>query len=476
MVDADSPLTPRPPSNLPADFHKPLSHSSSQDGSSSSASPSYQANHPYMSHLLFPSHWRHLPQLSAGAGPFTTKLVHQTPSGHKVNWESRRHRKKLQQRVDAPNAPPTAAQHSHSSGADTPSTGQQPQPSKPSLYQRMFPFKPDRIPWWTAVLFDVGSLCFVFSSICEFIPHIYDSLHLDTGYVGWTSFAGSVCFTVGAFLQFGEVLSAPIVAIYHAMSRQERRYMTLRAYKGRPKHKPQIDPQQQQQADGAGGQASNGDEESQPSVARANLSSLLYRLDFHVAWIQLIGTIAFNINTFAFSGSFQLTTSEETGLVDFCDIFASCCFTISGYLSILEVTHTIVPFKALPITRSLGSIEWWLTWFNFLGGVGFLLNGIFIVDYPDPGQLQPAYPLLIGSVFFQMGSHLQYLEQADTHGNGNSQQQPQAQRQQPQKMDGQKEDVPAEHQQTAQSRLEQGVGGSEDGHGAMNGQYADGAR
>jgi len=317
--------------------------------------------------------------------------------------------------------------------------------------------------------------------------------------VGWVAFAGSVFFTIGACFQFGEVVSTPIIAKYHDMTREQSYHMKLKAYKGRPdaerlNGQQQQQQQQQQQADVGNGDGSRGDDVDHPSPSRANLSSLLYRLDFHVAWIQWIGTIAFNINTFAFSGSFELTQPELTGLVDFCDIFASCCFTISGYLAIVEVTHRVLPFKRLPVGNSLRSIDWWLTWFNFLGGVGFLVNGILIVYWPDPGQLQPGYPLLIGSVFFQIGSHLQYLEQADTHNTNREQTEEagtqsggaeQQQQQQPQQASHELQKVdangdgryapPAQHGQTVQGQLERGEGGGgrENGH-AMNGHYVDG--
>ena len=489
----DVPLTPRPPSHLPPDLYKPAHSNSTHPSSSPTHANAFQASHPNWSHLLFPSHWHFLKHESAGAGPFTTKLVHKTPSGHRVHWESRKHRKRLKQHIEAPTA----------SGQPT----AQP-PPRASLCWRMFPYKPGHIAWWTAVLFDIGSLCFVFSSICAFIPGVYNYENRDIGYVGWVAFTGSMFFTVGSFFQFGEVMSAPIVAMYHEMSTSQWNHLRHKANKGHAL----LNNQQQQQANGnnehpsnnnSGNSGNGSDEASHPSATRANLSSLLFRLDFYVAFIQLIGAIAFSINTFAFSGSFILTVDETTGLVFFCDVFASCCFTISGYLAIMEITHSIIPFKPLPLSNSLLSVEWHITWNNFLGGIGFLLNGILIIYYPDPGQLPPVYPLLIGSVFFQIGSHLQYMEQADTH----QQQQPQPQQQQQGQQGGQQhgqerqkadgdghgndgrdgQAMELQHQQqqqqqpTAEGRLERGDGGGgsvEDGRGAatVNGQYANGMR
>ncbi len=396
-----------------------------------------------------------------------------------MHWESRKHRKRLQQHTEAPHADAAQRRPLKRQGEELPPA---------SLCSRMFPFKPAHIAWWTAVLFDIGSFCFVFSSICEFIPGVYDSLHLDTGFVGWVAFTGSMFFTIGSWLQLGEVVSAPILSTYHTMSKQQWKHAIEKAYKGRPQQPLLDDQQQQQQQQQASGGGQSGSGSQHGSATQDNLSSLLFRLDFHVAWIQLIGAMAFSINTFAFSGSFMLTQPQITGLVDFCDVFASCCFTISGYLSIIECTHSIIPFKKLPLSNSLTSIEWHITWYNFLGGIGFLLNGIFIIYYPDPGQLTPAYPLLLGSLFFQAGTHLQYLEQADKHKKPDEQQPEQQQQRKQQEMNGTAENghghsytngATMAHQQLAVRQIEEGAGsgsGSSDGVGVvtMNGQYAAG--
>ena len=437
-----APNTPKPCKSLPSDFY------SADDTSTADGSPTHQASHPNWAHLLFPSHWTHLPHLAAGAGPFTTRLVHQTPSGRRVHWESRKHRKRLRQHVEASPHP------AHAAKAEQP------------WYERWLPFKPAHIAWWTAVLFDIGSLCFVFSSICLFIPDIYTVFIRQVGYIGWVSFTGSMFFTIGASVQLCEVLSTPIIARWQELTHRQRQYMRDRAYKGRPGAEP-LSAEQQQQL-----QASGGYKVDHPSPVRANLSSLLFRIDFHVAWIQWIGAVAFSINTFAFSGSFVLTTPEQTGLVDFCDVFASCCFTVSGYLSILECTHRLAPFKPPPLSNSLRSIDWWLTWFNFLGGVGFLLNGILIIYYPDPGQLRPAYPLLIGSVFFQIGSHLQYLEQADTHNT--NREEPSGQQQQPQGQAGETQKM-SEGERDLENGKANGGGWQNGQAAATNGQHLSGA-
>ena len=351
---------------------------------------SLTASHPHRPNLLFPSHFTPLPSHSSGAGPFLTKLSFLLPSGHHVFWESRKHRKRVAQTVDTPDEATIQAQTdrgelSPKRAQSLRSVARAREKLRVPWYARLLPFHPRRIAYWTAVLFDLGSLCFVFSSICAFIPGIYDSEYLNTAMVGWTGFAGSVLFTVGSVLGVAEVLKAPLVALMYPMAHEHERAVDQRA-KVSTNTPPTPD-------------------------ATASLVALLRRLDFWVTSVQLVGAVAFNINTLFFSGAFTLTQAQTTGLVDFPDVFASCCFTLSGYLSMLEVTHSALPVTSV---HDLAKLDWNITLNNFLGGIGFLINGVLIIYYPNAGQLQPAYPLLIGSLFFQVGSHLQFMEQADT--------------------------------------------------------------
>ena len=277
------------PAHLPLDIHDP--------------SATLRSSHRCHPHLYFPSHWRHEPSQSAGAGPFVTKLVHSLPSGNTVSWESRKHRKQLQQSVQAPTEEKVRervekGELSAKDGEQLLARGRKREELRRPWYRRLFPFKPEHISWWTAVLFDLGSVCFVFSSICAFIPGIYDSASLNTGYVGWTAFAGSLFFTVGSLFGVAEVLKAPIIGHWFALSKEEEERLGALA-------------QEQKSRDAAS------------SKAAATFLSLLSRLDFYLTVIQMIGATAFSINTLAFSGQWQLGTHETTWLVDFCDVFAS---------------------------------------------------------------------------------------------------------------------------------------------------------
>lgn len=88
------------------------------------------------------------------------------------------------------------------------------------------------------------------------------------------------------------------------------------------------------------------------------------------------------------------------------DITASCCFVISGYLSVIEATHKWYP------DIEMNNTGWWAAWNNTLGGIGFLLNGVLFIWYP--GLVPSTIPLLIGSIFFLIGSYISWYEQCKT--------------------------------------------------------------
>ena len=127
--------------------------------------------------------------------------------------------------------------------------------------------------------------------------------------------------------------------------------------------------------------------------------------------IQWVGTILFNINSVTTAGIFP-SGSDPTvkaifyGLTVGPDIAASCTFIIAGYLQVCESTHQFLP------DIELDNLGWYSGYNNALGGVGFLINAVGFM-FAQQGYL-PAIPLLIGSVFFFIGSFLLWYEQCKT--------------------------------------------------------------
>jgi hypothetical protein len=57
-------------------------------------------------------------------------------------------------------------------------------------------WRPGKLPWWTGILFIVGSFCFALGSVPGYASLVPSSV------VGTTFFVGSIFFTSAAFLQF----------------------------------------------------------------------------------------------------------------------------------------------------------------------------------------------------------------------------------------------------------------------------------
>lgn len=100
---------------------------------------------------------------------FTTHAVLERPDGSRVEWTSRRHRKRLGLRGVGPR------------GAVRPSSSS----------------------CWIGGLFAVGSACFAIASL----PVYFDAMSPTV--VAWTFFVGSIFFTSAGYLQYHEVIHAP---------------------------------------------------------------------------------------------------------------------------------------------------------------------------------------------------------------------------------------------------------------------------
>ena len=112
-----------------------------------------------------------------GPGPFTTHALLEQPDGTRVEWTSRRHRKRLG----------LLAREHHPDGRLVRRLGGRASASS----------------WWMGALFAIGSVCFAVASLPLFFGNV------DPAVVGWTFFVGSIFFTSAAYLQFRESVSSP---------------------------------------------------------------------------------------------------------------------------------------------------------------------------------------------------------------------------------------------------------------------------
>ena len=141
--------------------------------------------------------------------------------------------------------------------------------------------------WWIGSLFAVGSFCFALGSV----PAYFDAV--DPALVAATFFVGSIFFTSAGYLQFHEVLRAPGGVLVE--SPRPRRLASLVGWKPR-------------------------------------------RIDFWAVLVQLVGTVFFNISTFAATQS-DLTTEQAKRLVWAPDVYGSICFLVASWLAYSEVNR-----------------------------------------------------------------------------------------------------------------------------------------
>jgi len=148
---------------------------------------------------------------------------------------------------------------------------------------------PHRASWWIAVLFALGSVCFLVAPLPAFLTWAGPPT------VAGTFFVGSVFFTAAAALQWLEAVNADDES-------REAAAGSWRAYAWRPRG-----------------------------------------IDWWSSGVQLVGTLFFNVTTFR-----GLTVSIDSPSYDHLvwqpDALGSVCFLASGYLAYVEVAgHRLPP-------------------------------------------------------------------------------------------------------------------------------------
>ncbi|QKJ20843.1 hypothetical protein [Microbacterium hominis] len=182
--------------------------------------------------------------------------------------------------------------------------------------------------WWMGCLFMAGSLCFALGSV----PLFFNAV--DPGLVAWVFFVGSIFFTSAAFLQFRECASAP----------------------------ESIDP---------------------TAPRRRGLRGVVGWRPRSLGWwataVQLVGTVFFNVSTFAATRD-SLDLSQERHLIWAPDVWGSVCFLIASWLAYIEVSPRIW-------RRPRGDLGWWIALLNLAGSVAFGLAAVGARYLPGTGDV-----------------------------------------------------------------------------------------
>jgi hypothetical protein len=242
-------------------------------------------------YLALPEGWERV--CADGPGPFVTTEVFRRPDGTLVRWHSRTYRK-------------GSAASTHT--ADEPVW-----------------WRPRRRSWWMAVLFAVGSLCFVVGAVSS----QWGSSSRPA--IGVIFFVGSIFFTAAGYLQCVEAAGV------------EHRFDPAR-----PRHR------------------------WRPASWEPK------RIDWLAALVQLIGTLLFNISTFA-AMNHNLTTHQVNARVWAPDVFGSAAFLISSTLAFAEVCHRWLCLR-------FRSLSWWIVAVNLLGSIAFGVSAIASLTEPSTGE------------------------------------------------------------------------------------------
>ena len=216
-------------------------------------------------------------------------------------------------------------------------------------------WRPRRRSWWMAVLFSLGSLCFAGGAIAA-------QWSLAAGKaIGVTFFVGSIFFTSAAYLQYSETVN-----VDHEIAPETR------ASRWRP---ASWEPR---------------------------------RIDWLAALVQLIGTVFFNLSTFAAMNT-SLTTHQVNHRVWAPDAFGSIAFLISSELAFAEVCHRWVCVKRR-------SLPWKVVALNLLGSIAFGASAVASLLEPSSGQPISARianaGTALGGVCFLVGALLLMPESA----------------------------------------------------------------
>ncbi len=246
-----------------------------------------------------------------GLGPFTTAVTFERPGGGTVEWRSRVHRK-------------------HASRLS------RVRPAREAVL-----WAPHRASWWIAVLFMVGSACFLVGPL----PFYYDLVGGQV--VGATFFVGSVFFTSAAALQWLETVNAD----RHPGSGSPTR---LRLVSWEPR-----------------------------------------RIDWWSSGVQLLGTLFFNVTTFRALGTAVEATSYDK-LVWRPDAYGSVCFLVAGYLAYVEVTGRL-------LRRPPRTLEGWIVAVNLFGCIAFGVSAVAGYAVPATGDLVSATVTNVGTALGALG-------------------------------------------------------------------------
>ncbi|TCI04499.1 hypothetical protein EZV61_00535 [Corallincola luteus] len=230
--------------------------------------------------------------------------------------------------------------------------------TSPTLSQQLLVFRPTFLSWCMAMLFMIGAACFAAPCINEVWPGLISHWLEDVDTINIVFFVGSIFFTSAAYLQLLEVVNA------------DRRA------------------------------------ELEAGVTPTNPFTWFSWQPNQIGWlsafIQLVGTLFFNLNTFDVMLS-DLNWLQQDLLIWTPDIIGCVCFLVASGLAVIEECHSFWAWKPR-------SISWWVVMVNMLGSIAFMVAGVFTLVLPSSQEVLDLYQInlwtLVGAACFFVGAYL----------------------------------------------------------------------
>jgi hypothetical protein len=221
---------------------------------------------------------------------------------------------------------------------------------------------PQRLSWWIAVFFIVGSACFAAGSFASNWPQYWPTDLTGSRVISIIFFTGSLFFTTAAGLQLLEAINGDVADIAASGSTAHRSW---RWFAWKP-----------------------------------------HNAGYSASLIQFVGTLLFNLNTGDALLS-QLTTPEEEILIWAPDVIGSICFLVSSYLALVEVSHRFWSLQP-------AQLNWWIVMINLLGSIAFMLSALYSYQAPSGGGAEWLWGAnlftLLGAMCFFVASYLMIPE------------------------------------------------------------------
>jgi hypothetical protein len=270
-------------------------------------------------------------------GPFITRVDFRMPDGTPYVWTSRRHRW-LGGLHDLP---------------ETEKSGEI-DPSRWWLEVGALA----RIGWWIAALFMIGSICFAVASAAGLTPDLFGDFARDSTAINLVFFAGSIFFTLAAWLQLMAAVNADrIAAIVHRVPLRGK----LQWFAWRPR-----------------------------------------QIGWLSTFVQFIGVLLFNVNTLDALLP-DLDWLQEDLLIWTPNVLGCICFLVASSLAMIEYAHAQRGWNPV-------DISWWIVSVNLMGSVAFGVSAAYAMVLPSTGELLDVWAVnaytCIGAAGFFAGAYL----------------------------------------------------------------------